>query len=192
MAVSSSKLQETVEKRWAWVAALHGVPESQTRLNNKQTHARLLGASNVLAGTVNNMKNCFHFSHFSWEPQKKILAKAKKPKNQNWENWVLFPGQRATGFEWDSLGEREFYAQSFVSPESGTLVVPCDFWNRRPSSLEQSWWRSCCGPAIPRAGLGAGSQVRMGWPEQPTPLHPVCLVINRSSLQDGDGWRWET
>ena len=34
MVMSLSKLQEIVKDREAWHAALHGVPKSQTRLNN--------------------------------------------------------------------------------------------------------------------------------------------------------------
>ena len=35
MEVNLSKLQETVEEREAWCAAVHGVAKSQTQLNNK-------------------------------------------------------------------------------------------------------------------------------------------------------------
>lgn len=65
-------------------------------------------------------------------------------------NWVLLPGQRNTGFEWDPLGEREFYTRSFVSPESNSLVAPCGFWSRHSSLLNSQGEEHAVGP--PRAG----------------------------------------
>ena len=42
MDMNLSKVQETVEDRGAWCAAVHGVAKSQTRLSAEHTHSRIL------------------------------------------------------------------------------------------------------------------------------------------------------